>query len=102
MTRKSVISILSNILFNFIEVLLALRIFLKFFGANSLTPFVTWVYQTSNPLIRPFEGIFPAEYVEGRFILEISTLFALLVYGILGYIIDDGFTALEIRKAERK
>ncbi|MDE2026134.1 MAG: YggT family protein [Patescibacteria group bacterium] len=94
MFRISFISALSDILFSFVEGLIALRILLKFFGANPFTPFVVWVYQTSKPLLAPFEGIFPTATTRNGFVLEVSALFALLVYAFLGYIIREGLEEL--------
>lgn len=102
MFTLATISALSDILFTFIEGLLALRIILKFFGANSFTPFVVWVYQTSKPLLVPFEGIFPSATAQGGFVLEISALFALLVYGLIAYGISEGLNELENSRTERK
>lgn len=93
---------LADIIFSFIEGLLALRIVLKFFDANPLTPFVSWVYQTSRPLLTPFEGIFPSATTRGGFVLEVSALFALLAYAFLGYIIHDAMQELVNTKIDTK
>lgn len=96
------ISALANIIFTFIEGLLVLRILLKFFGANPLTPFVAWIYQTSKPLIAPFEGMFPTETTQGGFILEVSVLFALLIYVFVGYLINEGLEELASTRSSSK
>lgn len=92
------ISALSDLIFTFITGLLSLRIFLKFFGANPVTPFVAWVYQTSKPLLAPFEGMFPTETTRGGFVLEVSVLFALLIYAFVGYLIKDGLDTLATQR----
>jgi uncharacterized protein YggT (Ycf19 family) len=84
---RSVISPLIEIVFTLVEALLGLRVILKFFGANPATPFVNWVYETSEPLLTPFSGMFPAPVIEGRFVLEFSTLFALIIYGLIAYLL---------------
>ena len=78
---------LTNVVSGIVGALLGLRLLLRLFGANSENGFVDWVYDTSSALIAPFEGIFPTVRVEDGFVLEISTLFALLVYGILAALV---------------
>ncbi len=74
---------LVNIILAIVGILLGLRFILKLFGANASNEIVNWVYQTSGEILSPFRGIFPTENVNG-FVIEFSTLFAMLVYGILG------------------
>lgn len=74
-----------NFIVSAIEVLLGLRLVFRFFGANSDTPFVRWIYDTSAPLLGPFRGIFPTTELEGRYVLEFTTVIAMLVYGLIGY-----------------
>ena len=66
------------------EVVLALRFVLRLFGANSGNDFVSWVVEMSNPLLAPFRGIFPGAVFENQYVLEFSTLFAMLVYMVFG------------------
>lgn len=98
----SKILFLSNTIFYFIEGILGLRILLKLFGAYSSSPFVAWVYTTSKPLLFPFEGMFPTVVPQNGFVIEISTLFAFLVYVFLGYVISEELTALGEKKREKK
>ncbi len=67
------------------QLILGLRIILKLFGANKTAPFVQWIYETSAPLLYPFEGIFPSAALEGRFVIEFSALFAVIIYSLIGY-----------------
>lgn len=46
------------LLFTVLEVLLLFRFLLKLLGANQTQPFVAGLYGVTNPLVRPFEGIF--------------------------------------------
>jgi uncharacterized protein YggT (Ycf19 family) len=66
------------------EGFLTLRFILKLFGANASNSFVNWIYDMSSVLIDPFRGIFSANIVENKYILEFSTLFAMLVYLLIG------------------
>ena len=47
------------VLFTVIEVLLLIRFFLKVLGANAGQPLVDGLYRITEPLVRPFQGIFP-------------------------------------------
>ena len=101
MSASATILRLVNIILWFIGGLLGLRILLKFFGANPATPFVDWVYETSAPLLAPFVGIFPNPSLEGGFVIEISALFALIIYAIIGSVLEDFIARLEANAEER-
>lgn len=85
---------ITEIVLNIVESLLILRIILKLFGANVTAPFVNWVYQTSSPLIAPFEGMFPTSELGNGFTLEISALFAVLIYAFLGSLLETAILRL--------
>lgn len=89
MAGKPFVIFLTNLIAGVVETLLSLRVILKLFGANPRTPFVAWVYETSAPLLKPFIDIFPSPRIEGLFILEFSTLFALGIYAFVGYFIIE-------------
>jgi uncharacterized protein YggT (Ycf19 family) len=72
-----------------VETLLGLRLLLRFLGARQDVAFVQWLYATSEPLIEPFVGIFPSPVIEGRFVLEFSTLFAMLIYALIAYVVIE-------------
>ena len=84
----------TNIISALVGSLLGLRLLLRLFGANSGNDFVAWIYDTSSPLIAPFESIFPTVRLEDGFVLEISTLLALLVYGLLASLVLYAINAL--------
>ncbi len=71
-----------------IVVLLGLRIILRLTSANPTTPFVNWIYTTTAPLLAPFEGIFPTTAIDPGNILEFSALFALVIYVLLGFLLE--------------
>ncbi len=79
---------ITHLVVSIVELMIGLRVLLKLFGASSSAPFVTWVYQTSEPLLTPFSGMFPAPEAQGRFVLEFSALFALVVYALVGYAVE--------------
>ena len=75
-----------NIVVGIIEFLLSLRFVFKFFVVNPGTPFVAWLYGVTAPLVSPFAGIVPNLKL-GRFVVDFSTLVALIVYVLVGYLI---------------
>jgi hypothetical protein len=78
-----------EIVVGFVEVFILFRIILKLFGANPNTPFVTWVYETTRGLVAPFAGIFPSPVIEGGFVIEFSSIFALVIYALIGYFLTE-------------
>lgn len=79
---------LINTVFNIAIAILGLRFVLRLFGANPDALFVRWVYDTSQPLLHPFAGMFPSA-AEGRFVFDFNTLFAIAIYALIGYIISE-------------
>lgn len=78
-----------NIVSGLIETLLGLRIVLKFLNASTISPFVNWIYETTDPLLKPFIGMFPSPEITNGFIIEFSSLFAITTYAIIGYLIAE-------------
>lgn len=68
-----------------IETFLGIRFFLKILGASQQAPFVEWVYTTSNSFLDPFWGMFPTIAFGRLFVIELSTLFAMIVYALFGF-----------------
>jgi uncharacterized protein YggT (Ycf19 family) len=59
---------------------LVFRIFLLAFSADSTAGFYKLVFNVSNDYLQPFRGIFPTKPVGETGYLDISSLFAILVY----------------------
>lgn len=89
MISSGIVLKLADLIFGFIEIVLGMRVFLKLLGASSSAPFVHWVYETSQPLLTPFQGMFRSSVLNGGFVIEPSTLFALLAYALIGYAINE-------------
>jgi YggT family protein len=68
--------------FILVELFLVLRFVLKLFGASTGNAFVVWVYETSGVLLDPFRGVFPTPVFQSTYVLELSTIFAMIIYGI--------------------
>ncbi len=68
-----------------IEFVLALRFILMLLGASANAPFVAWFYHLTDAIIAPFQGAFPT-YAIGGFIIDFSSLFAMIGYGIIAWL----------------
>ena len=62
--------------------ILVLGFFLLLFGANPDAPFAEWVYRALNRVMAPFRGLFEPVQLNGDSVLDVSILFAMIVYGI--------------------
>lgn len=65
-----------TLLFTVLEVLLFLRFTLKLAGANASQPLVAGLYGLTEPLVRPFQGIFPEP--RAAVVIDIAALMAVL------------------------
>ncbi|CAN5283760.1 hypothetical protein BH10PAT2_BH10PAT2_3280 [soil metagenome] len=81
-------------LVSLLEFILMARFLLKLLGASSASQAVVWVYQTSEPLLKPFTLAFPAATEQRGGMLEYNTLFALFVYAFIGYAAEAVLTIL--------
>jgi hypothetical protein len=81
-----------------LEFLLVARFLSRLLGASGEFGFVTWLYDTTYPLIAPFEYVFPSESVHGRFAIEFTTLFAVLAYSFGAYVLIEIVSALSIKE----
>lgn len=69
------------------EVLLALRVALRFLAANPQAVIVDLVYKLSDIVIYPFSGIFKNAYLAGGGVVDVVAISAMIGYPILVYII---------------
>ena len=70
-------------------VMLALRTFLLLTSANPSSGFVDFVYRISADYLHPFRAIFPAKEVGETGYLDVSALFAIVVYLIIAWIVSS-------------
>lgn len=71
----------------FVEIMLVFRVLLLLGGANPTAGFFQLVFQTTSDAMAPFRGLFPARPVGATGYLDISALFAMVVYLLLAYFI---------------
>ena len=74
-------------LLGILEAFLALRFVLKLIAANPANPFAVFVYGFTSLFLFPFAGL-TATPAAGGMVLEISTLIAILVYGLIGWAVE--------------
>lgn len=74
------------LLFTVLEVLLLVRFVLKFAAANADQPLVSAIYGVTEPLVRPFQGIFGT--VTSPVVVDIPALLAILfLFGVAALIV---------------
>lgn len=82
-----------NWVVSIIEFLLAIRLLLVLFGASASSEFVAWFYGLTGRLVEPFFGAFPNLYL-GSFVIELSTIFAMIGYAIIGWLVVQVFALI--------
>jgi hypothetical protein len=70
-----------------LEALLALRFVLKLIAANPDSPFAVFIYGFTNLFLFPFAGLTVTPSAGGM-VLEIPTLIAMLVYGLIAWAVE--------------
>ena len=75
------------LLLSIFEALLALRFVLKLIGANPASPFAAVLYGFTGLFLLPFAGLIGTP-AAGGMVLEISTLIAMLVYGLIAWAVE--------------
>ena len=74
-----------TLIFTVLEVLLLLRIVFKLTGANSNQPLIRALYGATDPLVRPFQGIFPEP--QGPPVLDIAALLSIVFLFLVALLI---------------
>jgi uncharacterized protein YggT (Ycf19 family) len=74
-----------TLFFTVLEVLLLLRFSLKLLGANANQPLVAGLYRITEPLVQPFQGIFPEP--TGLAVLDLAALLAIAFFFLVAALI---------------
>jgi hypothetical protein len=70
------------------ELLLLLRVVLRFFNGNPDATFVHWCYTTTTSLLEPYRAVFTtANQVHRGWVVDYPALFAMAVYALVGYLV---------------
>lgn len=75
------------LLLGILEALIAMRIGLKLIGANADNLIVSMVYQFTSLFLFPFDGLI-GSLSTGNIVLEFSSIFAMLVYALIAYVVN--------------
>lgn len=89
-TATRVIALVLTVL----ETLLLTRFALLLFGANAGQPLVSLVYGITEPLVRPFQGIFSQPPT-----VDLAALLAVVFFLLLGALVVAGVRAVTGRRA---
>jgi uncharacterized protein YggT (Ycf19 family) len=65
--------------------ILALRFVFVLLGANPANGLANFIYNVSEPLVRPFFNLFNYNFVNGTARFEGFTLVAMVIYALIGY-----------------
>lgn len=76
---------------------LGLRVFLLAFSASMEARFVTFIYETSDVYLAPFRGIFPGREVGATGYLDVSSLFAIIIYLFIAWMISSLISYIQIK-----
>jgi hypothetical protein len=80
-------------------VIATLAFFLQLFGANPSSGFAQWVYRSAARVTAPFRGIFPS-HVNGNSVLDVSLLFAIIMYALFALLVHVLIDYIDRRRAE--
>jgi len=70
------------------ELLLLLRVVLRFFNGNPDATFVHWCYTSTATLLEPFRAVFPSYNAVSRgWVVDYVAIFAMAVYALAGYLV---------------
>lgn len=87
--NSSVARIVNIIYFLFaaLEVLLLVRVVLHLIGVNAENGFASFIYGASAPFVSLFASLVPNPALGGTSVLEITTLIAMVVWAIAGWLL---------------
>ncbi len=71
------------------QLLVSLRLVLKFVDADPDNTFSNWIFINSEPVIEPFKGLVHEFYKIGGFNVELTSLVAIVCLGLISYILSQ-------------
>ncbi|RZT16402.1 MULTISPECIES: YggT family protein [Fictibacillus] len=90
--RRSVPATIISFIVGIIQLILVLRFIFQLFNANEGATFAQLIYGLSEPLLLPFKALFPNIELANGFVVELSTIIAIIVYGVVGMLLKRLFT----------
>lgn len=86
--NKDMVGRMVDVFVGLTELLLTLRVILKFFFTTAGGGFVHWAFSTTDVLLTPFRAVFAgAHQAPGNWYVDWVALFAMAVYMAAGYIL---------------
>ena len=74
-------------IFSVLELLLVVRFFFQLAGVNAGNGFAVFIYTLSAPFIALFASLLQNPVLSGSSVLEITTIIAMLVWGIVAWLV---------------
>ncbi len=71
------------------QLLVSLRLVLKFVDASPDHAFSNWIFENSEPIIKPFQGLVQENYEIAGFNVELTSLVAIICLGLISYILSQ-------------
>ncbi|MBD3280318.1 YggT family protein [Candidatus Dojkabacteria bacterium] len=81
---------------------LTVRFLFRLFDANPFSDFVQFVYDSTQPLLDPFRGIFEPDVIEPGSVVEYSSLIAIVFYMFLAWLLAEIIYMIEVYAKSRK
>lgn len=87
-THRDSVAWLVHLFVGLAELVLLLRVVLRFFNGDPDASFVNWVYTVSAPLLEPVRAVFTSFDVVNRgWVIDYVALLAMVFYAALGYVV---------------
>jgi uncharacterized protein YggT (Ycf19 family) len=75
------------VILGIIIALIIIRVVLKALAANAGAAFTSFVYGITDPLVAPFQGIFPTPTSSRGSVFEFSSIVAIVVYALIAWVV---------------
>jgi hypothetical protein len=89
LARRALLDRVSSVIWfvvGMLEVAIGLRVAFRLLEANEASGFVTFIYNITEPFVRPFQGIFADPASEGA-VLDTAALMAMIIWAIVAWAI---------------
>ncbi len=87
-SHRQTVEWMVNLFVGLAELLLTLRVVLRFFNGNPDATFVHWAYSNTAVLLEPFRNVFTSSgMVERGWSVDFVALFAMAVYAAAGFFV---------------
>jgi uncharacterized protein YggT (Ycf19 family) len=79
-----------------VEALILIRLVLELLAANPGAGFTNLIYSITDPLVAPFQGVFPSPQTHGN-VLDLAAVLAIIVYALLTWAVARLFELIRRR-----